>query len=78
MHREALQELAAVLQPPRLREGELQEHYTRADAQWAEVDAKEKYIESNAGEELALRDGPAGLCNYGATCYVSCGGAGHS
>lgn len=52
----------------------MQEHDIRADAQWAEDGAKEKYIESNAGEELAFRDGPAGLCNYGATCYVSSGG----
>lgn len=41
------------------------------DAQWAEDDAKAKYVEANAGEELVFRDGPAGLCNYGATCYVS-------
>lgn len=71
MHSKALQELAAVLQLSWLRESELFDSVLRADEQWAEKDAKEKYVENNAGEELEFRDGPAGLCNYGATCYVS-------
>lgn len=71
MHGEALQELATVLQQPWLREGKLPIPARQANTQWAEKDAKEKYVENNAGEELVFREGPAGLCNYGATCYVS-------
>jgi ubiquitin carboxyl-terminal hydrolase 48 len=35
-------------------------------------EGKKRYIEEALGPDVGVREGPAGLRNLGATCYVSC------
>ncbi|KAL1405904.1 hypothetical protein Q8F55_007584 [Vanrija albida] len=39
--------------------------------QWTSEETRQEYIDDKLGPEVVVRDGPAGLKNYGATCYAN-------
>ncbi|WOO83634.1 Ubiquitin carboxyl-terminal hydrolase 48 [Vanrija pseudolonga] len=39
--------------------------------EWASDGTRQEYIDDKLGPEIVVRDGPAGLKNYGATCYAN-------
>lgn len=73
MYPQEVQEQPLVLEPPRRKGGESGEGgLIGLTIQWASDDTRQEYIDDKLGPEIIVRDGPAGLKNYGATCYVSC------